>query len=301
MVIGLKLISFQADSGVRLGVVTDQGVVDVAAAADRSGVQVPASIDEVIAAGQAGVNQLRQVLTYADEYLDESELTYAPAVQKPGKIICSGANYRAHVAEANLSLPEFPIYFPKYQNSLSAHNEEITPPAVTSQVDYEVELVVVIGKQAKNVSQEDALDYVFGYTVGNDFSARDLQFRGVQWLMGKAIDKFAPVGPYLVTADEIPNPQSLDLKLWVNGDLRQNSNTKNMIFPIAEMISDLSNVMTLEAGDVLFTGTPEGVIIGREQKDWLQAGDEVVCEVQGVGRLSNKVGVWQAQAVSSIS
>jgi 2-keto-4-pentenoate hydratase/2-oxohepta-3-ene-1,7-dioic acid hydratase in catechol pathway len=289
MVLLLKFVSFQSVDGINLGIVTEEGIVDVRAVSEKTGIHAPLTIDQVIASGKTGLNQLHQVLSQSDEFIEESAITYAPAVQSPGKIICMGANYRAHVAEANLNVPEFPIYFPKYQNCLAAHNEEIVPPSVTQQIDYEVELVVVIGKQAKNVSQEEALDYVFGYSVGNDLSARELQFRGPQWMYGKAIDKFAPIGPYVVTADEIPNSQDLNLKCWVNGDLRQSSNTKHMIFSISEMISDLSKIMTLEPGDVLFTGTPEGVIFGREEKIWLKAGDEIVCEVEGIGQLVNRL------------
>jgi len=287
MVLTLKFVSFESREGIRLGIVTDKGIVDVRHVAEKNGLHAPMSVDEVIVTGKTGLDQLQHVLSLADEVLEETAITYSPAVQKPGKIICSGANYRAHVAEANMNIPEYPIYFPKYQNSLAAHNEKIVPPSVTQQVDYEVELVAVIGKQAKNVSQDDALDYVFGYSVGNDLSARELQFRGPQWMFGKAIDKFAPIGPYLITADEVTDPQNLDLKCWVNGELRQSSNTKHMIFPIAEMISDLSKIMTLEPGDVLFTGTPEGVILGREEKVWLKKGDEIVCEVEGIGTLVN--------------
>ncbi|MCS0543053.1 fumarylacetoacetate hydrolase family protein, partial [Aeromonas veronii] len=147
----------------------------------------------------------------------------------------------------------------------------------------------VMGKQAKNISQEEALDYVFGYATGNDISARDLQTRTNQWTYGKAIDQFAPIGPYLVTAEEVSNPQNLELKCWVNGELRQNSNTELMIFSIAEMISDLSQTMTLEPGDVIFTGTPEGVILGMKEKIWLKPGDEMVCEVEGLGKLVNRI------------
>lgn len=286
----MKLVSFLTTDGVQLGVKTDNGVVDVQATAKNAGLSAPASIDEVIVGGQTALDQLAQVVQQATEILDDSTIQYAAAVQKPNKIICSGANYLAHVAEANLNVPEYPIYFSKYQNSLAAHNEVITPPEVTSKVDYEVELVVVLGKQARNVSEENALDYVFGYAVGNDLSARDLQFRGIQWTMGKAIDQFAPIGPYLVTADEVPNPQNLNLRTYVNGELRQSSNTENMIFSIAHMISDLSKVMTLEPGDVIFTGTPEGVIAGMKEKNWLKAGDEIVCEVDEVGRLVNLIG-----------
>jgi len=285
----LKFVSFQSADGVKLGVVTDKGIVDVRAVAEKAGLNTPSTIEEVIASGETAINQIQQVLSQSNEFIDETEITYAPAIQKPGKIICAGANYLAHVAESNINVPEFPIYFPKYQSSLAAHNEAIVPPSISKQIDYEVELVAVIGKQAKNISQEEALDYVFGYSVGNDLSARELQFRGLQWMYGKAIDKFAPIGPYLVTADEITDPQDLNIKCWVNEDLRQSSNTKHMIFPIAEMISDLSKIMTLEPGDVLFTGTPEGVILGREDKVWLKAGDEIVCEVEGVGRLVNRL------------
>lgn len=286
----MKLVSFLTSDGVRLGVKTDNGIVDVQAAARKARVSAPASIDEVIAGGQIALDQLAQIVQQADEAIDEATIQYASAIQKPNKIICSGANYLAHVAEANLNVPEYPIYFPKYQNSLAAHNEVIIPPEATRQVDYEVELVVILGKQARNVSEAEALDYVFGYSVGNDFSARDLQFRSVQWTMGKAIDQFAPIGPYLVTADEVPNPQNLNLRTYVNGELRQSSNTEKMIFSIANMISDLSKVMTLEPGDVIFTGTPEGVIVGMEEKIWLKAGDEIVCEVDGIGRLVNQIG-----------
>lgn len=285
----MKLVSFRTSGSLKLGIKTKEGVIDVSSTAEKAGISAPKTIEEVIMKGPAGLSQLQQVLSLADETLEESSIEFAPAVLQPQKIICSGANYRAHVEEANLAIPEYPIYFPKYQNCLAAHKEEIVPPHVTNQVDYEVELVAVIGKQAHNVSQEDALDYVFGYATGNDFSARDLQFRGIQWMYGKAVDQFAPIGPYLVTADEVPNPQNLTLKCWVNGEVRQSSNTEKMIFSVAEMISDLSKIMTLEPGDVIFTGTPEGVIIGMEEKNWLKAGDEIVCEVEGLGRLVNRI------------
>ncbi|WP_100011603.1 fumarylacetoacetate hydrolase family protein [Lentibacillus sediminis] len=285
----MQLVSFLASDGVRLGVKTDNGIVDVQKTAAKAGVSAANSVDEVITRGAEGIEQLRQVIETANETIPEEEVTYAPAVQTPGKILCSGANYRAHVAEAKLNVPDNPIYFPKFRNSLAAHQEDVIPPEVTTEVDYEVELAVVVGKQAYNIPQEEALDYVFGYAVGNDLSARDLQFRNSQWMYGKAIDKFAPLGPYLVTADEVGDPQTLDLKCSVNGELRQNSNTSKMIFTVAEMISDLSKIMTLEPGDVLFTGTPEGVIVGMEEKNWLKPGDEIVCEIEKVGRLVNRI------------
>lgn len=287
----MKLINFQSTDGVRLGVKTEKGIVDVCATADRAGKEVPTTVEDVIAKGQAGLNALEQVVSQADEYIDESTITHAPPIQKPGKVVCAGVNYLAHAQEANVAKPDYPVYFAKFANSLAAHNEDIIPPAKTEQIDYEVELVVVMGKRAKNVTKDEALDHVFGYATGNDFSARDFQVRSLQWTYGKAIDQFAPLGPYLVTAEDVPNPQNLDIKCWVNGELRQSSNTEKMIFPIAEMISDLSQVMTLEPGDVIFTGTPEGVIMGypEDERVWLKPGDEVVCEVEGLGRLVNRI------------
>ncbi|MGH3386835.1 MAG: fumarylacetoacetate hydrolase family protein, partial [Nocardioidaceae bacterium] len=209
----------------------------------------------------------------------------APAVPDPGKIICVGANYRKHAQEAGLPIPEHPIYFAKYNNSLVGHAADVVLPAVTEQGDYEVELVAVIGRPAHRVGTADALDYLFGYATGNDLSARELQMRSSQWTYGKAIDGFAPLGPYLVTADEVPDPQQLALRCWVNDELRQESNTADMIFSVAELVSDLSQIMTLEPGDVIYTGTPEGVILGMQEPSWLQVGDEVACEVEGLGRL----------------
>ncbi|MFD0853656.1 fumarylacetoacetate hydrolase family protein, partial [Actinomadura adrarensis] len=213
-------------------------------------------------------------------------LVPAPCVPEPPKIICVGLNYRRHAAESGTPVPDRPIYFAKYRNSLAGHRQDVAIPAVTSRVDYEVELVAVIGSRARNVPVPRALDHVFGYATGNDLSARDLQMRSSQWMYGKILDGFAPLGPYLVTADEVPDPQDLDLRTWVNGELRQKSSTRDMIFSVAELVADLSRAMTLEPGDVIFTGTPEGVILGMADKVWLKPGDEVVCEVGGLGRLA---------------
>jgi 2-keto-4-pentenoate hydratase/2-oxohepta-3-ene-1,7-dioic acid hydratase in catechol pathway len=266
------------------------GVIDVAQAAQELGVDAPVSVMDAITAGPAGLERLQRVVESVDPTAlrDEAELVLAPAVPAPSKIICVGTNYRRHAIESKLPIPEHPVYFSKYVNSLAGHREDVSLPAIASQYDYEVELVAVIGRRVRGVTPEDALKAVFGYATGNDLSARDLQFRTSQWLFGKALDRFAPLGPYLVTADEVPDPQRLQLRCWVNGELRQNSNTEDMIFSVAELISDLSQVMTLEPGDVIFTGTPEGVILGMETKRWLTPGDEVVCEVEGLGRLVNR-------------
>jgi 2-keto-4-pentenoate hydratase/2-oxohepta-3-ene-1,7-dioic acid hydratase in catechol pathway len=283
----VRLLSFHAADGVRLGVQTDAGVVDVRRTATEAGLGAPDSMTEAIRGGPAALDQLRQVVASAAASIPESEVSYAPAVPDPAKILCVGANYRRHAEEAGLPLPEQPIYFAKFANSLAGHREEVVLPSATERGDYEVELVAVIGRPTRKVGTDDALDHVFGYATGNDLSARELQMRSSQWLFGKAIDGFAPLGPYVVTADEVPDPQRLDLRTWVNGDLRQDSNTADMVFSVAEMISDLSQIMTLEPGDVIYTGTPEGVILGMQEPTWLQAGDEVACEVEGLGRLVN--------------
>lgn len=282
----MKLLSFHAADGVRLGVKTEAGVVDVREAATGAGLlDVPDSVEEVIAGGPSALEQVARVAEAAEATTSESELRIAPPVTAPNKIICVGANYLKHAQEAGLPIPEHPIYFPKWTNSLSAHGEDVVLPNLTERGDYEVELVAVIGRQAHRVSVDDALDYVFGYATGNDLSARELQMRSSQWTYGKAIDGFAPLGPYVVTSDEVPDPQQLDLKTWVNGDLRQDSNTADMIFSVAEIVSDLSQIMTLEPGDLIYTGTPEGVVLGMKEPTWLQVGDEVACDIQGLGRL----------------
>lgn len=285
----MKIVSFYARDGVRLGIETDTGVVDVRATAEAAGLPAPSTTRELIAGGPETLEQVNQVLAAATETIAPADVQHAPPVTDPEKIICVGANYRKHSEEAGLPVPDQPIYFPKYRNSLAGHGEDVVIPAVTERTDYEVELVAVIGRAARKVSVEDALDHVFGYATGNDLSARELQMRTSQWMYGKAIDGYAPLGPWVVTADEVGDPQDLELKTWVNGELRQNSNTKDMVFSVAELVSDLSQIMTLEPGDVIYTGTPEGVILGMQDKKWLQPGDEVACEIQGLGRLVNNL------------
>jgi len=277
----MRLLSFHGPDGVRLGVDTDRGVVDVAAAAPAA----PATMRELIAAGPEALDRVRQAVGAATDVVPLEQLRLAPVITDPEKIICVGLNYRKHAAEGGMPVPEQPIYFAKYRNSLAGAGEEVVIPAATRRADYEVELVAVIGRTTRDVSTDAALDSVFGYATGNDLSARDLQMRSSQWTYGKAIDGFASLGPHLVTADDVPDPQGLRTRTWVNGDLRQDSNTRDMVFSVAELVSDLSQIMTLEPGDVIYTGTPEGVILGMADQVWLQPGDEVVCEVEGLGRL----------------
>jgi len=285
----MKLCTYREGSALRLGLVRGDEVVDVAASAAQLGISVPETMEAVI----AEYTHVRRALEAIEEKGVPagklSDLRLAPPVTRPQKIVCVGLNYRKHAEESKMPIPSSPVYFAKFANSLAAHGDEIAIPEVAREVDYEVELVAVIGRRCRNVSEEEALGAVLGYAIGNDLSARDLQMRASQWLYGKAIDGFAPLGPYIATADEVGDPQRLGLRLYVNGELRQNSSTADMIFSVAQVIADLSRIMTLEPGDLVYTGTPEGVILGREKKVWLKPGDEMASEIDGLGRLENRL------------
>jgi 2-keto-4-pentenoate hydratase/2-oxohepta-3-ene-1,7-dioic acid hydratase in catechol pathway len=210
-------------------------------------------------------------------------------VPRPGKLICIGLNYRDHAAESNMPIPERPVVFSKFATAVIAPGEPVVLPATSSQVDYEAELAVVIGRRAKNVSIDRAFDYVLGYTVFNDVSARDFQFADGQWQRGKSCDSFAPMGPKIITADAVPDPHKLSIKLRLNGKTMQDSNTDQLIFGVPELIAFLSETITLEPGDVIATGTPPGVGFARKPPVFLKAGDEMEVEIEGVGMLNNPV------------
>lgn len=209
-------------------------------------------------------------------------------IDRPGKIICVGLNYRDHAEEQGVELPEAPLFFAKYTTSLIGPGDAIVIPPVVELCDYEAELGVVIGSTVKGVSVENALEAVAGYVVANDVSARDLQFSDGQWTRGKSPDTFCPVGP-LVPASEVPDPQALPIRAIVSGEVLQDSSTANMIFPVAEIISYASQTSTLEAGDLILTGTPAGVGVFREPKRLLRSGDTVRIEIDGLGALENPV------------
>ncbi len=218
-----------------------------------------------------------------------TEARFAPVVTKPEKILCIGLNYRPHVEETNDKIPDTPVIFSKFSNSLAASGETILIPEQTRQLDYEGELGMVIGKEGKNISEKNALDHVWGYFAGNDLSARDLQFRTSQWLLGKSCDHFYPCGPFITTADEIEDPQNLTIRTYFNDEIRQNSNTSRMIFSCAYLVSYISRFMTLHPGDIISTGTPEGVILGmpEEERRWISPGDHVRVEIEKLGKLEN--------------
>nr|WP_153735018.1 fumarylacetoacetate hydrolase family protein [Aquibacillus halophilus] len=292
----VKLVSLKKDNQEILGVHTEKGIINVGATIpSHPKSNIPKDIMEVI---KGGTTTLAELEDYINELnlegnqsyiLDSGEFEWLPCVTNPSKILCIGLNYRKHADETNSPYPETPILFSKFNNALTGHQTNIPVPKVTEKLDYEVELGIVIGKEAKEISKEEALDYVFGYFTANDLSARDLQFRTPQWLLGKTCDNFNPIGPYLVTKDEVGDPQQLNLKTTVNGEVRQNSSTSDMIFSCSEIISYISQHMTLVPGDIILTGTPEGVTIGypKEEQVFLKPGDNVTVEVEKLGALTN--------------
>jgi 2-keto-4-pentenoate hydratase/2-oxohepta-3-ene-1,7-dioic acid hydratase in catechol pathway len=289
----LTLLTMHRTGAFRLGVKTGKGILDVREAARLLGMHAPATVDDLLQnedgpSLNALVDAALQSSAARAAFVDEASLEYGPVVTRPEKIVCVGLNYRRHAKEVNLPIPNQPVLFSKFNNALSAHNSAIKLPVeVATKFDYETELVIVIGRKARNVSEADALSYVAGYSTGNDFSARDLQFdRGGQWMIGKTPDQFAPLGPYLVTADLV-NPDKLKIECQVNGAMRQSSNTDDFIFNTAQMVSYISRHMTLKPGDIIFTGTPEGVIMGypKDKQIWLKAGDKITCSVEKLGEL----------------
>ena len=282
----MKLVQIWKNGKAALGVQTAQGVIDVEAEAARRGVSASADMKQAIAAGSEGLAQLAELAADAQCY---TNAPLAPVVTGTDRIFCIGLNYRQHAKECGLPLPPAPVLFNKFSNALAAHGDCVRLMPDYKEYDYEAELVVVMGKPARDVSEAEALDYVFGYTCGNDLSTRDLQFaRGNQWVLSKTFDGFAPVGPCLVPAGEL-DPNNLDISSVVNGETRQNSNTSDMIFNVQQIIADLSHHFTLQPGDLIFTCTPQGVMPGypADQKNWLKPGDEVTVTIEGIGTLRN--------------
>lgn len=220
-------------------------------------------------------------------------------ILKPGKIICVGQNYREHILEMNLEIPKYPVIFSRFNNCIIGTDDPISLPEITNELDYEAELLFVIGKKAKNVSRAQALDYVTGFTIGNDVSARDLQNRTSQWTQGKILDGTFPVGPYLVTKNEVTDVHNLDISLYVNGERRQHSNTRNLVFDVETLVEYLSQFMTLEPGDIILTGTPGGV--GAPTQSFLQDGDVVEVHIEQLGVLKNIVQKVQTPAIEEMS
>tara|TARA_B100000686_G_scaffold53167_1_gene57358 strand:- start:169287 stop:170165 length:879 start_codon:yes stop_codon:yes gene_type:complete len=286
----MRFLNFHKDGEFKLGLKTQESVLDVETASSMLGMELPCTYDTVVHGNMGGFSQwdslIEEALGIPECCLDENSLKVGPAVINPHKVICVGLNYREHAAEAGMDIPNEPVLFNKFNNSIAAPGQDIDITGLV-RVDYEAELAFVMGEQTRRVSVDNALDKVFGYCTSNDISERELQFRSGQWLLGKALDGFLPIGPYLVTSDEVPDPQDLSIRGWLNGEIRQDSNTSDMIFTVAEIISYISRYITLDPGDVVITGTPPGVIMGREDKAWMTEGDSYVVEIGNLGKLSN--------------
>ncbi|UGB31979.1 fumarylacetoacetate hydrolase family protein [Metabacillus sp. B2-18] len=307
----MKLVMFTKDGITRLGAIENENVIDLNAAycsllesegkirAEKiADAFVPGEMTEFLQGGSESIEEAKKAVAYAINHAEVkgrrlvfsvSDVKIEAPVPAPGKMICVGHNYREHILEMKRELPPHPVVFAKFANTVVGPQDDIPFHPISEQLDYEAEFAFVIGQRARNVSQDEALKYVAGYTIVNDVTYRDLQRRTLQWLQGKAVDGSAPMGPWLVTADELADPSGLDIVLTVNGEERQRSNTANLVFSVPYLVEFLSNIMTLEPGDIILTGTPGGVGVARDPQVFLKDGDVVRIEVDQVGVLENKV------------
>jgi len=282
----MHLVTFEHHERKGVGVRANGAIVDLNEADSR----IPSDMKSFLGGGSSNFEAATKAVEKGDGVIEDEVKILAP-ISNPEKIICIGLNYADHAAESGMPIPEEPIVFSKYASSIIGQGDEICAPSTSSQVDYEVELVVVVGKSGRNISESRARSHVAGYMVGHDVSARDYQLEkpGGQWMLGKTFDTFAPIGPDLVTEDEVPDPHSLDIRCILNDQTVQDSNTEQLIFNVDQLIVYLSHVFTLTPGDMIFTGTPPGVGMAREPQLWLKGGDLVTCEVEGLGSLQNPV------------
>jgi len=280
----LRFVTIQREAYIEAGLMAGDEVVGLR----RAGF---ADLLSVIEGGADAMDRVRRWADDApgDEVLSAEKVRLVAPLPRPPKLICIGLNYRDHAEEARMAIPEVPTMFAKFATAVTGHGHPIVLPKNSTKPDYEAEFAVVIGKRGRHVSEERWRDYVFGYTIVNDVSARDFQMATSQWMIGKTFDTFAPMGPAIVTADEIEDPHNLGISLTINGESMQNSNTRNLIFQVPRLIAYLSSVFTLEPGDVIATGTPAGVGFARKPPRWLKPGDEVRIKVDAVGELINPV------------
>ena len=282
----MRLVTYQSDHGPRVAGVREGACVDL----NGTDIRLPACTKELLSQGPEGLRRAADALAIGDP-LPKTKLKLVPPVPNPEKIICVGLNYADHARESGAEPPDEPVLFNKFPTAICADWEPIILPRLSQEVDYEAELVVVIGAGGRHIPQERAREHIAAYCCGNDVSARDWQLRkpGGQWLLGKSFDTFAPVGPVMVTADEIPDPGDLRIQLRLNGRTMQDSNTSQLIFPVEELVAYVSGVCTLAPGDLIFTGTPPGVGFARKPPVLLKPGDTVEVEIEKIGVLRNPV------------
>lgn len=288
----MRLISYRQGSEVRGGVLVDDDVYDLSGLMGESGDGSVRGFLELRGSELASISTRLRELVAAEpgaRVAHRGDLTLVAPVPDPSKVLCVGLNYKDHVAETGRALPEHPDLFAKFASTMIGPDEEIGGAHISSNLDFEGEVAIVIGRTASGVTEEDALVYVAGLAPLNDVTARDLQYRGTQWLAGKAVDASTPWGPALVTLDEVGDPQTLDVVTRVNGTEMQRSNTRYQIFPIATIVAYVSSFLTLQPGDVIATGTPQGIGAKRTPPIWLHPGDEVEITVERVGTLRNRV------------
>ena len=281
----MRFVTFLNESHAEPGVFNDDGEI--------VGLR-GAGFENMISLIHGGAEALDRVVRWGEsppggELRSAVDTTLLAPILRPPKIICIGLNYRDHAEESKLAIPEVPTVFSKFSTAVTGHKHPIVLPKNSTKPDYEAEFAVVIGNGGRHIAEENWREHVFGYTILNDVSARDFQMATSQWMIGKTFDTFAPMGPVIVTADEIADPHNLRISLTLNGETMQDSNTSNLIFKIPQLIAHLSSVFTLEPGDVIATGTPAGVGFARKPPRWLRPGDEVTIRVEGVGELTNPV------------
>jgi 2-keto-4-pentenoate hydratase/2-oxohepta-3-ene-1,7-dioic acid hydratase in catechol pathway len=291
----MKTVRYRYKNKKCYGVLNQQGVLCLPALAKRFKKQLPKRLEDFVALEEAAMKTAEELLKKAKDSDIESVSAPISAVSllapiaSPPKIICLGLNYLDHAAETNSAVPDEPVIFMKPHTTIIGPNENIVKPSFVKKLDYEGELAIVMGKKAKNIPVSEAKKCIFGYTILNDVSARDFQFKDKQWTRGKSFDTFAPTGPCITTANQLQDTDDLAIRTWVNGELRQNSSTKNMAFSISEIVHHLSRVMTLEPCDIIATGTPAGVGHAMKPKKYLRHGDVVRIEIEGIGVLENTV------------
>lgn len=284
----MKLVTFTHAGSTRIGKIENDYVIDLS----RSNPQIPSNMIDFLRGGNKLLQMARNVVAAVSEKIPLSEVRLEAPVQKPSTYLAIGMNYRDHVEESarkGIKTPETQIWFNKQISCVNGPYDPVVMPSFSDMLDYEVELCVVIGKPAKNISAADASSVIAGYMVANDFSVRDVQWKSPTWTLGKSFDSHGPIGPYLVTADEIDNPHDLRMRLMVNGKERQNNSTSLMVYNIFQQIEFLTKILTLQPGDLIATGTPMGVAAGMDPPVYLKVGDVVRAEIEKIGFIENKV------------
>ncbi len=280
----MKLVTYTYENASHIGAIVDDYVVDTS-----GNPNIPDNMIEFLNTGDVGITAMQDLIKSQCRRIPLSEVTLQAPIPRPGKFLGISLNYLDHIIETNREKPEYPTFFTKHSTCVIATGDAIHRPRISEKLDYEGELAFVIGKRCKHVPVEEADKMIVGYTIVNDVSVRDWQIRSPTWMLGKSFDTHGPIGPWIVTTDEIGDPHHLNIKTWIDDDLRQNSNTENMIFNCYEMVAYLSQAMTLEPGDVITTGTPSGVGVKMKPRGYMRPGQMVKIEIEKIGELVNPV------------